>query len=381
MVKKVVFWKKKLLIATDNFLPRWDGIARFLFEVIPKLKDDFKITVLAPDFGASPEIKGVKVIKFKLLKKELADYMISKPSLKIIKKEIRDADIVFTNDLGPICFFSIIYAKKYNVDRVAYVHSLEWDLVSKAMGFDGFLKKVSISSINLLARFLYNKCSVLLVPSLELARTLETNRITTDKIIVHMGVDTKKFKPTTNKARAKERIGIPKKKFVFGYVGRLAREKDPLTLLKAFLMLKEKNSLLLVVGSGIKEIEDKFKNRKNVLFVGSVDNVVPYLQAMDVYVLSSLTETSSLSTMEAMSCGIPVITTKVGYLKYYIKEGYNGVFFKKQNPVDLVRKMRLLMKNDDLRAKISVNARKTIVKHYKLSRTIEELKKVFRELL
>ena len=205
--------------------------------------------------------------------------------------------------------------------------------------------------------------------------------MTTDKIIVHMGVDTKKFKPTTNKARAKERIGIPKKKFVFGYVGRLAREKDPLTLLKAFLMLKEKNSLLLVVGSGIKEIEDKFKNRKNVLFVGSVDNVVPYLQAMDVYVLSSLTETSSLSTMEAMSCGIPVITTKVGYLKYYIKEGYNGVFFKKQNPVDLVRKMRLLMKNDDLRAKISVNARKTIVKHYKLSRTIEELKKVFRELL
>ena len=42
--------RKNLLIATDSFLPRWDGISRFLIELIPRIKDDFEITLVAPDF-------------------------------------------------------------------------------------------------------------------------------------------------------------------------------------------------------------------------------------------------------------------------------------------------------------------------------------------
>jgi len=42
---------------------------------------------------------------------------------------------------------------------------------------------------------------------------------------------------------------------------------------------------------------------------------------MDIYVLPSLTETTSLSTMEAMSCGAVPVTTPVGHLKEYIVEG------------------------------------------------------------
>ena len=50
---------KKLLITTDSFLPRIDGVARFLSEIIPFLSKNYKITIIAPKFpGILPEIKA-----------------------------------------------------------------------------------------------------------------------------------------------------------------------------------------------------------------------------------------------------------------------------------------------------------------------------------
>jgi glycosyltransferase involved in cell wall biosynthesis len=375
--------RKKVLIATDNFLPRWDGIARFLNEVVPSLSRDFDISIIAPDFGEHPKFfsNRVKIAKFPLLNIDFADYKISIPKIKIIKKAVSNADVVFCNDLGPICFFAVNYAKKYKKPVVSYVHSLEWDLVSKALGFKGNYRKTSVAFVKFLARKVYNRCTLLLVPSLEIARTLENNNIFTDKIIVHMGIDTKKFAPAKNKIVAKKKLGINPKNFVFGYVGRLAREKDPLTLIKAFSMLKNKNSVLVVAGSGLKSIEEKLKNKKRILWLGSVNNIVPVLQAMDAYVLPSLTETSSLSTMEAMSCRVAPIVTRVGYLKKYIKDGKNGLFFEMKNPVDLCSKMRFLMEDEALREKISKNARNTIVRNYSIERTIQELKKILHDFV
>src|SRR3989338_9882834 len=53
--------KKKLLIATDSFLPRWDGITRFLTEIIPRLKDNYEITVIAPEFPGEIYIAKIEV--------------------------------------------------------------------------------------------------------------------------------------------------------------------------------------------------------------------------------------------------------------------------------------------------------------------------------
>lgn len=74
------------------------------------------------------------------------------------------------------------------------------------------------------------------------------------------------------------------------------------------------------MGDGLDSQKAFFKKNEDVILTGSTRNVLKYLQAMDLFVLPSLTETSSLATMEAMACGLPVVVTKVGYLKYYINE-------------------------------------------------------------
>jgi len=365
---------KKLLIATDNFLPRMDGIVRFLLEVIPSLTDHFDITILAPDFGGNPKVEKTKLIRFPTFKFQLGDIHLSKPNLKLIKKEIEDADIIWAQSVGPISSTSIYFARKSSKKVVSYIHALEWELFSNSVRY--FKKTVGAVS-KILVRKIYNMCDLILVPSLEIGEIMNYRGIKTPFQVVHLGIDVQKFIPSDNKA-AKRELNIPEKTIVIGYTGRIAREKDLLTLYKAFQRFQEwyEKSNLLIVGGGIPKLHAELESKPDVRMEGPVDNVIPYLQAMDIFVLPSLTETSSLATMEAMSCGIPVVATKVGYVKEYIKNKINGLLVPKQNDVVLSLKLKWLMDHPQLKDIIAMNGRNSIIENFKLSTTQNRIRDI-----
>lgn len=375
---------KKLLIATDSFLPRWDGIARFLNEIIPKLSDDYDITVIAPGFkGKLKDFKNINIIRIPLSGIHVGDYTPAKFSIRKIIKAVKQADIVWTQTIGPIGMPAILTARFFRKPLVAYIHSLEWELFSKSISRKNIFRN-SISFFTKAAtRYLYNKCNLLMVPSLEVAEILNWHNIRTKKRIVHLGTDTLKFRPADNKKAVKKKIGINIEHTVIGFSGRIGREKDIVTLYRAFLRLRKSydNLILLVIGKGVQELKLMLESKKDIIVVESVDNIVPYLQAMDIYVMPSLTETSSLSTMEAMSCGIAVVSTPVGYIKGYIKDGYNGFFFGKQNSYELSKKLSVLLDNKKLRIKLGENARKTIIAFYNWDKTTRGIKDALEELI
>jgi len=375
---------KKLLIATDSFLPRWDGIARFLNEILPKLSADYDITIIAPRFnGQLAEFKNISIIRIPLSRIRVGDYTPAKFCIIKVIKAVKQADIVWTQTIGPIGAPAILAARFFRKPLVAYIHSIEWELLSKSIS----RKNPFRNSINFLtktiARYLYNKCSLLLVPSLEVAEILNWHNIRTKKKVVHLGTDTLKFKPAEDKKAAKEKIGVNPKNTVIGFSGRIGREKDLITLYRAFLRLRKshKDIILLIIGKGIQELRLMLESKKDIIVVESADDIVPYLQAMDIYVMPSLTETSSLSTMEAMSCGIAVVSTPVGYIKHYIKDSYNGLFFSKQNPYELSKKLSFLLDNKKLRMKLGENARKTIIAFYNWDKTTNGIKNALEELI
>jgi glycosyltransferase involved in cell wall biosynthesis len=267
------------------------------------------------------------------------------------------------------------YASKLDKPIVSYIHSLEWDLVAKSMSQTNPFKKMARGLVKSTARFLYNKCDLLMVPSIEVAEILTWQQIRSKKVVVHLGTDTKHFTPPESREKAKIRLGIDPKSKVIGFCGRLAREKSLITLHRAFLRLQKKRRdvTLLIVGDGIREVRQLFENKPQMIFAGAQDDVVPYLQAMDIYVLPSLTETSSLSTMEAMACGCAVVSTPVGYVKDYIVEGYNGMFFPQTEAYLLSRKLEKLVEEPELIRKLGDNARKTIVAEYSWEKTNEEI--------
>lgn len=375
---------KKLLIATDSFLPRWDGITRFLNEIIPHLSDEYEITVIAPRFyGELKDLKNIRIIRIPLSRIHVADYTPAKFSIKKIVNAAKNADIVWTQTIGPIGTLTILAARFFRKPLVAYIHSIEWELFTKSLSPNNPFRKLVYLFTKRITRYLYNKCNLLLVPSLEVAEILNWNNIMTKKKVVHLGTDTLKFKPAEDKKTAKEKIGINPKNTVIGFSGRIGREKDLVTLYRAFLRLRKLHSdlILLIIGKGIQELRLMLESKKDVVVVESVDNIIPYLQAMDIYVMPSLTETSSLSTMEAMSCGIAVVSTPVGYIKYYIKDSYNGLFFSKQNPYELSKKLSFLLDNKKLGIKLGENARKTIIAFYDWDKTTNGIKNALEELI
>jgi glycosyltransferase involved in cell wall biosynthesis len=370
---------KKLLIATDSFLPRWDGIARFLSEIIPQLVNDYDVTIIAPAFeGEYREYEEARVIRFPVTKLKLADYFPAKPSYKKIKQLVREADIVWTQTIGPVGALTIYAASKQKKPLIAYIHSIEWELFTKSLALNRIFESVIYFATKMLAKYLYNKCELLIVPSQETAELFEWNNIKTQKKVVHLGTDASKFVPPKSKEEAKKIIGIEPDKKVIGFCGRIGKEKDLITLYRAFARLQKKHqdSVLLIVGQDLGGVTKGFASKAGVTVIGHTNNVVPYLQAMDIYVLPSLTETSSLSTMEAMACGIVVIATRVGYVKQYIKEGFNGFFFKKRDAYSLYKKMSDVLGNDELLRRVSGNARKTIIEKFSWEKTSRQIKEV-----
>jgi glycosyltransferase involved in cell wall biosynthesis len=368
--------KKKLLITTDCFLPRWDGIARFLKELIPYLTSEFQVSVLCPEFpGPEPSIPGVHIHRYPLLKVRFGDIFFAWPNKFSVAKHVENADIVFNQTLGPIGMAAVKAAHKKDIPIVSFVHSIDWELASRAMKYGKLLTEIFVKR---LARKKYNRCDVLITPSTGVSDMLSVNKVRTKKIVVPLGVDIRRFTPPASKPLAKKAVKLDPRKLVIGFCGRIGREKDLPTLLKAFRRIQKKHDVqLLIVGSGL-EVR-AFRNPR-IKLTGAVDNVVPYLQAMDIFVLPSLTETSSLATMEAMSCGLPVIATPVGSVKDYIEDGVNGFIFPRQDVDSLVEKLNALLKSPKARETVGAAARQTITKRHNWEQVAKGVLQVLHEL-
>jgi glycosyltransferase involved in cell wall biosynthesis len=230
-------------------------------------------------------------------------------------------------------------------------------------------------------RWLYSKSTLLIVPSKGISDILVWQNIHTATKEVHLGVDTAKFCPAMDRAEAKIQLHLAPEDIVIGYHGRISHEKDLMTLLRAFMRLQSKHPTLklLIVGDGVEGIKSLLKARQGVVLAGNQQNPEKYLQAMDLYVLPSLTETTSLSTLEAMSCALPVIATEVGFVKDYIKPGYNGLFFPKQQTYYLVAQLDKLIESVSLRKMLGNNARNTIIQQFNWDNTAKGIEEALEE--
>ncbi|MBR9700488.1 glycosyltransferase family 4 protein [Candidatus Woesearchaeota archaeon] len=369
--------RRSLLITTDNFLPRHDGISRFLSEILPRLKDKYEITVVCPDYGPA-RMDGVRIVQIPLRKKTFGDYTPAKFNLRDIKELVKSSDLVFNQGLGPIGLCGIIAAKTFRRPVISYIHSVEWELFPKAIA-NGIFRGPIVSFSKLFARLCYNRCTMLIMPSENIAEQFSWQRITTPKRVAHLGVDTTKFKQG-NKRKIREKLDLPKDAFIVGFHGRIAHEKNILTLVRGFKRMDVKNKQLLIIGDGVKELKDRLRRIRGVTITGSTDKPEEYLQALDVYVMPSFTETTSLAVLEAMATGLPVVSSRVGFIKYYIIDGENGMFFDNKSGFDLMRKIEELSKDHVLRAKLGLNARKTIEKSFRWEMTAENVKDVLDEI-
>lgn len=376
----------RLLIPTDNFPPRWDGIGRFLSAIVPQLSD-YYVTIVAPNHGRF-EVDSAEHIKLPLTETMIGDYTVPKPRLATIKREVKQADLVFGQSLGPIGSTAGHYARRTNTPLVHYTHSVEWQLVPEAAETTT-LSRIIQTLTRCYATWYYNRTDKLITPSRSIEETLHYEGITTPTQIARLGVNHDAFKPLADcspgeqQAVSRIRDGITNKEHLIGYHGRLAPEKDLRTLLRAVKRLgRRRNDFhVVLVGDGVDSIKDAFEADPRCSVISAQPNIHEYVQAFDVYTSTSKTETTSLSTVEAMACGKPVIATPAGYIADYIDHDENGVLIGFGDAFDLARQLDSLLDDEARQERLGGNAHRTAKQQFRWEHTAERIQGILDEMV
>ncbi|MDC7288825.1 glycosyltransferase [Blautia schinkii] len=167
------------------------------------------------------------------------------------------------------------------------------------------------------------------------------------------GVDLKKFDVEHKKEyreEIQEKLGIPKNSFVFGFVGRITRDKGVNELLKAFKMSGNNTYLVMVGPSEVdatisKELYDWSKSCNRVVYTGYTNAVEKYLAAMDCYILPSYREGFGMGVVEAEAMGLPVIVTDIPGPVDAMEHHKTGVIVPVKDEQALYSAMCWLMEN------------------------------------
>lgn len=163
---------------------------------------------------------------------------------------------------------------------------------------------------------------------------LEFYGIAEDKIaIVQNGIDTDVFHPRLRDEHFESMrrfFGVPDGAQVLLHVGSGFERKGVPQLLRAFSLLNQRNSRLLIVGgdrklAAMQRLAARLGVADKVVFTGPVKDVRPYYGMADGFVLPSLYDPCPNAILEAMSCGLPVVTSSTCGARDWIKEGVNGV--------------------------------------------------------
>jgi glycosyltransferase involved in cell wall biosynthesis len=192
---------------------------------------------------------------------------------------------------------------------------------------------------NAATRWLYRSASAHVVTTGEALRqqVMTQTGLTADRVTsVPTGIDLLHFQPG-DRAVARAALGLSSQSFMVGIVATLRSWKGHRFLVDAIAALPDPQVQLVIVGDGpgrepLRAQIAALNLQERVMMVGHQDNVVPWLQAMDVFVLPSYAnEGVPQAIMQAMACGVPVITTAVGAIGEIVTDETNGVIIHPQS--------------------------------------------------
>lgn len=119
----------------------------------------------------------------------------------------------------------------------------------------------------------------------------------------------------------------------------------------------------------------------NLHFCGSSENISSVLKAADIYVCSSIAEASPISVWEAMSMGKAIVSTDVGDVAKFIKDGESGFVVPIKDAVTLAERVELLIKNANLRKKVGANARNIAIKNLDVDICVKKHAEFYKKII
>ena len=194
--------------------------------------------------------------------------------------------------------------------------------------------------------------------------------------IVHCGINPQQFAYTEVNEQARKLL----------YTGRLSVEKGLPILFESLKLLKNQDYdyELTLVGDGedrayLEQLASEMDIGERLIFTGFAgqDEVRKHLLESDIFILPSFAEGVPVSLMEAMSSGIPVISTYVGGIAELIKSEETGLLVSPSDPIQLRDAIARYIDDYDLRDKVSRQGREKVVTDFNIDNEVDKLAQLF----
>lgn len=242
---------------------------------------------------------------------------------------------------------------------------------------------------NLTSRWLYRRATAHVVTTGEALRLqvmrevgLKAERVTS----VPTGIDLHRFSPG-NRVEARRSLGLPPDAVIIGIVATLRSWKGHRHLVDAMTGTGLEHAHLLIVGDGPGRDNLRAQIAANGLqqrstLAGNQADVVPWLRAMDVFVLPSYAnEGVPQALMQAMATGVPVVTTAVGAIGELVRPEETGLVVAPQDSPAIQGALLRLMGDAGLRLRLSTAALSHVRPHCSQERMLDCMQAVFDEVV
>ena len=356
----------RILLASDIYLPQLSGIADSVSILRRELEGlGHRVRIVAPEFPdaepdpavarlpalAVPGWGGLSVVWPKGMKSAIAAF---------------DADIVHVHTFSTLGFAALRAARALTLPVVgtdhtypaAYLHYAGLDFAPLRDGLDR------------LAASFYKRCEAVTAPSAAVIASLRAQSLDRPASVVSNPVDTALFAPLSSADREDARTELALDGPAILLFGRLAAEKDLDVALEAFARLpRELRATLVVVGDGParQDFEAEIRLRgliPRIRLLGTLRGpaLCRAVGACDVAVIASRSETQSMTTIQALACGLPVVAARAGGLPEYVSDGETGFLAPPQDPPAFAERLEALLTDEPLRSRLAAAAPESVAR-------------------
>jgi len=256
-------------------------------------------------------------------------------------------DLVHFHSIGPIGYPTLKAAKHLRIPTIATLHGIPQFITAYTPWLTKTSKKNTHRALWLVLRNYYNQMQYITAPSQFASNQMREHGVTPPITVLPMWID----KPVLpiNSQSVRKKFSLPKGHYIFLYIGRIDRDKNLLVALLAAEKLKHIASSFRIVFAGKGSYLPALKNLTNKRSLSDVISWIGYIEESDKFnfyrqadsfIMPSSVETQSLTTLEAIQSGLPVIIANAGALPEIEHQfGEQCTLFQYNDPNELARVM------------------------------------------
>lgn len=394
----------KVCFVSPEYLPLSGGTGAYVYYLSNELIKQGNSVCIVTGYDASADVK---------VNKQLSAFFLKTPKTPIVKSflfagsahrkmnKIRDscaADIAHAN-LPLVPSFAV--PARFGKTLISTVHST-WKGEAEAIRGEPYGRlnpnEKFMVSFNWFLRIFEEKMlersnKIIAVSDFTRRELLQYYKVKEGKIrVIHNGVDVNKFQPASDKRKAKEELGLNPEDIAILSVGRLYARKGLFNLIESMpaVVKRFRNAKFVISGKGqsneMKKLvahAEKLGVRNSIIFTGYFpDKKLPKLyQAADVFAFSTFYENLPFAVLEALSTGLPVVTTHVGGIPEMIDNGENGFLVQPFNAKQLSDRILYLLEHPAEANEMGFLARKIILERFDWRLIVKKVLRVYEEAL